>query len=329
MNKIELIAQMFKDKSQQPQKEIVQAFAPANIALCKYWGKRDTELNLPLTSSLSISLGNKGTQTQLQIIDSPSDEIYLNHKKINPEDEFAKKITQFINLFQEKSQFNLRVNTVNNIPVAAGLASSASGFAALVLALDQLYHWQCSPTELSILARLGSGSACRSFWPGFVEWQQGERADGMDSHGVHLADLWPELRLGVLMVSSAKKPMSSREAMEITKQTSILYQAWPTQVARDMKIIKQAIKEKDFIALATAAEHNAHAMHATMISAWPPICYSQPATLQAMQQIWQLRQKGLAIYFTQDAGPNLKLLFQAQDQAAVIEAFPELDMCEL
>lgn len=328
MNKQDTVKLLLKNKSKIPQQASAKAFAPVNIALCKYWGKRNQELNLPLTSSLSISLGTKGTTTEILCIDSYQDEITLNQQPIAASDDFSKKLSAFLNLFRDGKQC-FRIDTVNTVPVAAGLASSASGFAALVLALDQLFQWQCTPQELSILARLGSGSACRSLWQGFVEWQQGQREDGLDSHGVPITIQWPQLCIGLLIMSSDKKAVSSREAMEITRQTSILYRAWPEQVAHDLVLIKNAITQQNFVALGCAAENNALAMHATMLAANPAICYSQPQTLTAMQQIWQLRQQGLAIYFTQDAGPNLKLLFQRKDLETVKNSFPALDVCEI
>lgn len=157
------------------------AFAPANIALCKYWGKRDTTLNLPLTSSLSISLGKKGATCTVQLSDQLQDICILNGKTLAVDSKFSTRITQFLDLFRPCEKMFFHVNSQMNIPLAAGLASSACGFASLVLALNDFFGWKLSQQELSILARLGSGSACRSLVQGFVEWQAGLRADGMDS----------------------------------------------------------------------------------------------------------------------------------------------------
>lgn len=181
--------------------------------------------------------------------------------------------------------------------------------------------------DLSILARLGSGSAARSLWHGFVEWQAGQADDGMDSYGEYLKSEWKNLRVGLHLLSTQEKPLSSREAMQRTVKTSHLYQAWPKQVEYDLTEIKSAILTKDFEKLGCRAEANALAMHATMWSSWPPVVYALPETLQAMQTVWQLRAAGTPVYFTQDAGPNLKLLFLAESTEKIKSSFPSLEIC--
>lgn len=327
MKKIEIVRRILSGKPQQAQAGGGEAFAPTNIALCKYWGKRDRELNLPITASLSISLGDKGALTHIKVISAPSDQITLNQQAVALDSSFGRRLCAFLDLFRPEPQVHYAVDSRINIPVAAGLASSACGFAALVQALDKLYHWQLNPADLSILARLGSGSAARSLWHGFVEWEAGVADDGMDSHGVLLPAQWSELRIGLHLLSTQQKPLSSREAMQRTVQTSRLYSAWPEQVRVDLPALKQALQEKNFSRLGQVAESNALAMHATMMSSWPPVIYSQPQTLAAMQQVWQLRAGGVEVYFTQDAGPNLKLLFLQSSAEAVQNAFPQLEIC--
>jgi diphosphomevalonate decarboxylase len=301
------------------------AFAPTNIALCKYWGKRNTELNLPMTSSLSIALPDKGAFTTLMLREH-HDEIYLNHQQLSPGSLFVHRLVEYLNLFRLPNQWFLHVDIQMSIPVAAGLASSACGFASLVMSLNDLFGWRLTLRELSILARLGSGSAARSLWNGFVEWHAGVNEDGLDSYAVPIDDEWPELRVGILSFSEQEKPISSRTAMQRTLDTSVLYQSWPKKVMNDMSIIKQAIHHKNIALLGGAAESNALAMHATMLSSWPPVCYSLPETVAAMHQIWNMRTEGLSIYFTQDAGPNLKLLFLEAHENAVKKVFPNVSV---
>lgn len=303
------------------------AFAPTNIALCKYWGKRNAELNLPMTSSLSVALPDKGALTEIQLADT--DSIELNHRKLEADSHFVQRLVQYLDLFRPKKNWHLKINIQMNVPVAAGLASSACGFAALVLSLKDLFKWQLQQRELSILARLGSGSASRSLWKGFVEWQAGKKSDGMDCYSKALPFEWPELMLAIVKVSEKPKPISSREAMLRTVQTSILYDSWPKKVLHDMINIKQALYRKDFTLLGLTAESNALAMHATMIAAQPPICYTFPETLSAMYQVWALRQNGLEVYFTQDAGPNLKLLFLQNDRELIEKAFTDIEIIRL
>lgn len=315
----------------------IPAFAPTNIALCKYWGKRDEHLNLPITSSLSISLGGYGTTTHIKEIDHDIDKIIVNGVELSKQtqasfsadmDSFRKRLTTFLDYFREVPATRFYIDTHTNIPIAAGLASSASGFAALVKALNNLYRWNLTPTGLSLLARLGSGSACRSLWHGFVEWERGEQPDGLDSVGVPIDIQWPELRLGILMVDQKQKPISSRTAMLNTQKTSPFYSGWPKKVNEDLAKIKVAIQNQDFKLLAETSESNAMAMHALMLTATPPILYMIPETINLMHQIWQCRAMGLSVYFTQDAGPNLKLLFLAADTKTVCEKFPTLKVVE-
>lgn len=235
-------------------------------------------------------------------------------------------MSAFLDLFRSDKDTYYHIDTQLNIPVAAGLASSACGLAALVLALDDLYGWHLDKHHLSILARIGSGSAARSLWHGFVEWHSGINEEGLDSFGELLPTAWPVLRIGLLIMHTQQKPISSREAMQLTVKTSNLYPAWPQQVVKDMLTLKQSIAQQDFASLGATAEHNALTMHATMMSSWPPIIYSKPETIAAMQQVWALRQEGIPVYFTQDAGPNLKLLFLASQQDQITAVFPNLEV---
>lgn len=302
-----------------------QGDAPVNIALSKYWGKRDTELNLPTNGSLSISLPKLGTQTQIQWHpDLSAIQVELNGKTLADSDPFAQRLANYLTYFRPDTAGNFHIITHNSVPTAAGLASSASGYAALVLALDDLFQWQLSKEKLSLLARLGSGSASRSIYEGFAIWHQGQQEDGLDSYAQALDAAWPELCIGLLEIDISQKPVSSTQGMQQTVNTCELYQAWPQKAEQDLKIIKQAILQQDFATLGATAENNALSMHATMIATWPPILYWQAESVSAMHRVWQLRQEGIEVYFTMDAGPNLKLLFLEQDQTALEAAFPQL-----
>ncbi|MDP6968976.1 MAG: diphosphomevalonate decarboxylase [Gammaproteobacteria bacterium] len=311
----------------QPVREQAKAYAPANIALSKYWGKREPDFNLPLTGSISISLADHGTHTQLQVIDKPEHEVYLNGARQGADTGFVRQVKAWLALFLPAS-ISLRIDTRNTIPTAAGLASSASGYAALALACNDLCDWHLDYTSLSALARLGSGSASRSLWHGFVKWQAGEADNGHDSVAYALPARWPQLRVGILTVSSAVKAVSSREGMGRTVQTSGLFKQWPAQAKGDMAIIEQAIMDHDFTGLGQTAEQNAMSMHATMQAAWPPLVYWQPESVAAMHQVWGLRQQGVEVYLTMDAGPNLKLLFQAANTATLLQHFPTLEVIQ-
>ena len=301
------------------------AYAPSNIALSKYWGKREASFNLPVTSSLSISLAKHGTNTGLSVIDALAHQVILNGEEVDATGNFAIKVTQWLDRVLPRN-LKLRIDTVNTVPTAAGLASSASGFAALTLATNALMGWQLPEHQLSVLARLGSGSASRSLWHGFVKWQAGEQADGSDSVAFPLQQQWPQLKMGLLTISSQTKAVSSREGMARTIATSPLYKQWPQKAELDLAVIEAAIEANDFETMAKTAEHNAMSMHATMSAAWPPLVYWQPESLTQMQKVWQLREQGLPLYLTMDAGPNLKLLFEAKHQTDVEAAFAEVQI---
>lgn len=303
-----------------------EAFAPSNIALCKYWGKRDKVLNLPINASLSVSLAHLGSRTRISAAENGVDQVVLNGDLQPADSRFASKVIDFVNLFRRDLDQPLLIDTTNNIPTAAGLASSASGFAALMLALDRFYGMSLPAQQLSAFARMGSGSASRSIFTGFVEWQMGTREDGMDSHAVQLTEQWPDLRIGLVKVATGEKKVDSRAGMQRTVETAHLYQSWPLQAATDLEKLRSAIIAQDFEALGATAEQNALSMHATMIASWPPLLYWQPESVAAMQQVWELRNSGVPVFFTMDAGPNLKLLFQQADEAEVRNAFPDLEV---
>jgi diphosphomevalonate decarboxylase len=302
------------------------ACAPANIALVKYWGKRDEALNLPVTGSLSISLGPLGSQVALSRTDGRADAIWLNGKMLAADTAFAQRASAYLDLFRPAADFRFELQARNTVPTAAGFASSASGFAALAKAADGLFGWGLSIRDLSILARLGSGSAARSLENGFVEWRAGSSADGMDSYAERLGAEWPELRVGAVVLCSDEKPIGSREGMKRSVETCEFYREWPGRVAQDLAALKAAIARKDFAALGETAEGNALAMHALMAATRPPIVYALPETVAAMRRIWAARADGLPLWFTMDAGPNVKLLFEAKDESRVRAVFPGVEV---
>jgi diphosphomevalonate decarboxylase len=322
LNKQEVIRKIIGEPAS-PSKPSGHGRAPANIALVKYWGKRNDELNLPVTSNLSISLGDLGTDTSVETAEL--DEFLLNGRPIPADTAFAQRLRDYLDLFRPRPDTGFKVITHNTIPTAAGLASSASGYAALAIALDDLFGWQLDRRDLSILARLGSGSASRSVYDGFAEWHAGKQDDGMDSFAEPLDATWPDLRIGLVKISVAEKSVSSRKAMKQTVETATLYRAWPEQVATDLVKVKVAIASRDFERLGATAENNALAMHATSIATWPPTLFWLPESVKAMHKVWELRGEGLPLYFTMDAGPNLKLLTTSAHVDAVNHAIHEIE----
>lgn len=299
------------------------AYAPSNIALSKYWGKRDRALNLPLNSSLSISLAEWGSHTTVELSQSGSDQVLLDGQPLPPTSGFARKALAFADLFRGGRDVPLLISTRNTIPTAAGLASSASGFAALTRALCGSFGLDLQAQDMSLIARLGSGSATRSLWHGFVRWDKGMRDDGGDSHGGPLDLAWPEFRIAIVEVDTGPKLHSSRDGMNHTVDTSPLFSNWPEMAERDCQIIEQAILEKNFETLGQTAEANALAMHATMQAARPALTYLTDQSWVILQRLWQVRKDGLAAYATMDAGANIKLVFLKEAEADVLQAFPD------
>ena len=291
--------------------------ASVNIALCKYWGKRDEELNLPITSSLSIGLPGLGAETTVRPAKQYA--FSVNGTDVDADAKSARRVFDFARLFTDQP---VKVETQSTVPLAAGLASSASGFAALALALNDGFGWHLPGRDLSILARLGSGSACRSVFDGFVRWHAGTRPDGMDSFAEPLEAVWPELRMGLLVLSDQAKKIGSREAMKRTCETSLLYRQWSAKVETDLAGLLKAIDRRDLTQLGRHAETNALGMHATMMETWPPVIYWLPESVAAIHRVHALRESGVEVYFTMDAGPNVKLLFTADAEPAVANAFP-------
>lgn len=299
------------------------AYAPSNIALSKYWGKRDRARNLPLNSSFSISLAEWGSHTCVAPSEIGYDSVSLNGENLALDSAFARKALKFADLFRGESNAPLTITTRNTIPTAAGLASSASGFAALTQALCGAFGLGLNKSEMSLIARLGSGSATRSLWHGFVRWDKGTRDDGDDSFATPLDLDWPEFRIAIVPVDIGPKSHSSRDGMNHTVDTSPLFSAWPEMAEADCAFIENAVKEQDFSALGARVEANALAMHATMQAARPALTYLNRDSWTILDRLWQARAEGLQAYATMDAGANVKLIFLNDSTDTVTELFPE------
>jgi len=305
-----------------------EAAAPSNIALSKYWGKRDHALNLPLNSSLSISLAEWGTTTRVTPSEDGADAVWLNGERLAKDSAFARKVIEFADRFRRGQALPLHVKTENTIPTAAGLASSASGFAALTRALAGSFQLDLPDDVLSMIARFGSGSATRSLWHGFARWDRGARDDGADSVARPLPDVWPAFRIAIVRVDVGPKSQSSRDGMGHTVATSPLFARWPEQAEADCAAIEAAIAARDFPRLGELTEANALGMHATMIAARPALAYLKPQSWTVLDRLWAARRDGLAAYATMDAGANVKLIF-LEDSTPQIEAlFPDAAIIE-
>ncbi len=301
------------------------AIAGTNIALVKYWGKRDAALNLPANGSLSLTLAELGTRTSVRFVDgADADRVTLGGAPADPR--FRARVIAFLDRVRARAGIaaGAEVATENTVPTASGLASSASGFAALALAGSRAAGLQLSQTELSELARLGSGSAARSIYGGFVEMARGERADGRDAVAspLSLRDDGPpwDVRLVVAITASGEKAEGSTSAMDRTASTSPFFPAWVASVPADLAEARAAIAAHDLASLGAVAERSALRMHATALAADPAIVYWNGATVAAIHATRGLRARGTAAYFTIDAGPHVKVLCAAADAGDVAAA---------
>ena len=292
------------------------AIAHPNIALIKYWGKRNIALNLPSVPSLSLTLSVFYTQTTVTW-GSTRDRFLLQGEEKSEE---AQKVFRFLDRIAPSRPPCLVVSE-NNFPTAAGLASSASAFAALALAGSSAAGKDYSHKELSILARQGSGSACRSIWGGWVEWNRGIEPDGSDSHGIPLAPVehW-DIRMIVGVVSDQKKPIPSRTAMKQTAETSPFFPSWCNTAQEDLDIAREAVLNRDIHTLGEQMEHSTMKMFSTMFSTKPAIHYWKPQTLAILEQIRSLRARGIPCWATMDAGPNVKILSTPEHADKIISA---------
>lgn len=297
-----------------------KARAHTNIALIKYWGKADEDLILPMNNSLSVSLERFYTETKVTFSESyTEDTLVLNGETVNAAE--SKKITRFIDMLRAKTNTTLYsyIESENFVPTAAGLASSASAYAALASACNEALQLGWSDKELSRLARRGSGSASRSIFGGFVEWEKGY--DDTTSYSFPIdADRWEDdLAMIFVVINNKSKKVSSRAGMSLTRDTSRFYQYWLDHVDEDIAAVKEAISRKDFKGLGEVIEANGLRMHATNLGAQPPFTYLVPESYQAMEVVHQCRELGYPCYFTMDAGPNVKILVEKHNQAHVIE----------
>ena len=294
------------------------ARAHSNIALIKYWGKRDAALNLPAVGSISLTLDNLYTDTRVRF-DPALAEDSLSLDGAAPTAD--KRTTAFLDRVRAQAGIATRAAVVsrNNFPTAAGLASSASGFAALALAATRAAGVELDARQLSILARQGSGSAARSVFGGLVQMHRGERDDGSDAFAEPLAPTGLELALVVAITTATGKAVDSTAGMTANAQAPY-YPAWVASAPADLAAMRAALAGDDLHRVGELVEHSCLKMHALMLSARPALLYWNPATVALMHAVRRLRADGLDAWFTIDAGPQVKVLCRAADAAAVADA---------
>ncbi len=292
---------------------MIWATANSNLALVKYWGKARESDNQAASGSLSVTLD--GLTTLAGVEEHAGTEDTVRWLPPGP----TEAVTRFVT--EARAELGIRrpldVVVTSNFPVAAGLASSASAYAALATALGALAPAPLAPGRIAALARRGSGSACRSVFAGFVEWRPDDEDDAVTQ--VAPPEHWP-LAILVAVTREAPKRVGSREGMRRTAATSPFFAAWLGASAADLVVVREAVRARELAALGAAMERNALRMHAAALAADPPLLYWEAATIAVMREVWSLRERGTAAFFSIDAGPQVKVLCEPADAERVAAA---------
>lgn len=307
--------------------------APVNIATLKYWGKRDKDLNLPTNSSISVTLAQDDLRTLTSVCTGPEltdDKLVLNGKEESLASERTQNCLKDLRQLRKElensdaklpkfSEWKLTIVSENNFPTAAGLASSAAGFAALVVAIAKLYQLPQSLSEISKIARKGSGSACRSLFGGYVAWEMGNETDGSDSKAVEVAPMahWPDMKAAILVVSASKKDTPSTSGMQLTVKTSDLFKERVRDVVpRRFEEMKKSIREKNWPLFAELTMKDSNSFHATCLDTFPPIFYMNDTSKKIIKLCHQINAfyNETVVAYTFDAGPNAVLYYLKENE---------------
>lgn len=299
------------------------AVAHPNIALVKYWGKLDSGRNVPAVGSISITLDTLATRTTVTFDEGLAEDEFTLDGRSQPNR--IDRVSRCLDLFRELRQETgfARVVSDNNFPTAAGLASSASGFSALVVAADGALRTGLDRATLAQLARRCSGSAARSVFGGFVELELERATKNTTIRPIMGAEDWP-LSAVVAVTSVAAKEVGSTAGMELTERTSPFYAAWVAGSENDLTVARQAILGRDFEVVADISEHSCLKMHAVALAARPGLVYWNGTTVECMRVVRRLRRAGTAVFFTVDAGPQVKAICLPADAAEVASALEQV-----
>ncbi|MCC6613502.1 MAG: diphosphomevalonate decarboxylase [Anaerolineae bacterium] len=299
------------------------ARAHPNIAFIKYWGNRNAALRLPANSSLSMNLDGLFAETTVNWNDrQPADTFVLNGSEQSGAS--LTRVSTHLDHLRKRLRLSARahVESANNFPTGAGVASSAAAFAALTVAAVAAAGSQLDERELTTLARLGSGSAARSVPAGYVEWHAADTHEGSYAESIFPPSHWNLVDV-IAVVSSAHKARGSTEGHGAA-DTSDLQAARVAGVAGRLEACKNAIRDRDFEAFAQVVEHDSNLMHAVMMTSQPPLFYWKPASLALMERIRDLRADGVRVCYTLDAGPNVHCICVRDDASHVIGALADM-----
>ena len=305
---------------------MVKVKSYANIAIVKYWGKKDAKKMIPATSSISLTLNDMFTETEMEFISDEDIKISVEKEMKNGDykDKFSnmtdlfylngelqdsvhtEKISKVVDLFRENRSQKVKISTTNNMPTAAGLSSSSSGLSAVIKACNELFGKNYTQSELAQISKFGSGSSSRSFFGPVAAWDK-------DTGEIYEVKTDLKLAMIVLVLNENKKEISSRNGMELCAKTSTYFNEWVKQSEIDFVNMKKYLAENNFEKVGILTEENALRMHKTTETANPPFTYFNEKTYEAMDFVKNLRNNGEKCYFTMDAGPNVKVLCLEED----------------
>ena len=293
----------------------------ANIAIIKYWGKKDADKMIPATSSISLTLENMYTETEIRFIEEKEsinitgelgDLFFLNGELQNKEQ--REKIAKVIDIFREDRNRIVRIDTRNNMPTEAGLSSSSSGLSAVIMACNRLFKKNLTRSELAQVSKFASGSSSRSFFGPVSAWDK-------DTGEIYEIKTGLKFAMIMLILDDRKKIISSRRGMELCMNTSTNFTEWIRQSEIDYINMKKYLSENNFEKIGELTEENALRMHSTTLTATPSFSYLTEKSRKAMNEVRELRKKGEKCYFTMDAGPNVKVLCLEQDLERLADIF--------
>lgn len=303
------------------------AVAPANIAFIKYWGKEDERLRIPLNDSLSMNLSGAYTTTTVEFSSSyRTDTVELVGSAFSLSEQA--RVSASLDVVRRRAGCTTfaRVVTKNTFPKGAGAAASASGFAALAAAAFAAAGVRVSERELTVIARMGSGSACRSIPDGFVVWEKGTSSDTSYARSLYPHDYW-DIRDLLVIVDSAMKKVSTSDGMKTIFTSPNLHARLEAIPGRMMRIT-EALREKNFSLFGEVVEEDCLDMHKVMQTQTPPLLYWNENTRMLMDTIRRWRAQGLPVYFTIDAGPNVHVLCEGNNEHLVLENLQGLNGIE-
>jgi diphosphomevalonate decarboxylase len=289
----------------------ITAVAPSNIAFIKYWGRKNEDLKLPENGSISMNLSNLSTTTTVEFNDIyEKDEVVIDDTKKETEEH---KVIEHLDRIRKIAGINkkAKVVSVNNFPSCTGLSSSASGFAALTVAMSKALGLNLSEKELTILARGGSGSSCRSIPDGFVEWNEGTSSDSSFAFSLYPTDYW-DISDVVAVVSNGQKDVSTTEGQK-RAESSPFYLTRKKHMQDKINTCKKILEKKDFTQFGELIEAEALELHAIMLTSYPSLIYWTSGTLELMKLTKKMRHEGLEVYFTINTGQDIHLIVQKKD----------------